>query len=269
MARMTVPPVDQSRGSRVHILAVACSIICVLVVSHGTAVAQDVLVVEGDRVGIGTETPGGDLHIFGAAAEDSFSAIGPDASSDAFNFGYSGVTFGQASGFFNVRPATGASAPNPALYFATGNVDRLIIDNEGFVGIHLDGTLGPGFDPGHPIHSQTSGARLTVGGVWATGSSRALKENVRPLELPDAISAVMELDPVRFNYRVDPEDPQVGFIAEDVPALVASPDRKTLAPLEIVGALTRVVQEQQKLIEELARQVEVLKRERRNGLDQQ
>jgi hypothetical protein len=42
----------------------------------------------------------------------------------------------------------------------------------------------------------------------------------------------------------------VGFIAEDVPELVAQNDRKSLSTLDIVGVLTKVVQEQQKSIKE-------------------
>jgi len=42
----------------------------------------------------------------------------------------------------------------------------------------------------------------------------------------------------------------VGFIAEDVPALVATKDRKRLSPMDIVAVITRVVQEQQKTNQE-------------------
>jgi len=57
----------------------------------------------------------------------------------------------------------------------------------------------------------------------------------------------------------------VGFIAEDVPDLVATKDRKALSPMDIVAVLTRVVQEQQKTVEaqqgsiaELAAKLEAL-----------
>jgi hypothetical protein len=72
------------------------------------------------------------------------------------------------------------------------------------------------------------------------------------------LAALEALEPIEFNYKIDRDDPQVGFIAEDVPQLVATPDRKTLAPSEIVGVLTRVVQEQQLMLEELSRKVSEL-----------
>ena len=37
----------------------------------------------------------------------------------------------------------------------------------------------------------------------------------------------------------------MGFIAEDVPDLVATKDRKGLSPMDIVAVLTKVLQEQQ------------------------
>ena len=49
----------------------------------------------------------------------------------------------------------------------------------------------------------------------------------------------------------------VGFIAEDVPELVATKDRKGLSPMDIVAVLTKVVQEQRStigtLVEKLSR----------------
>ena len=43
----------------------------------------------------------------------------------------------------------------------------------------------------------------------------------------------------------------VGFIAEDVPELVATADRKGMSPMDVVAVLTKVVQEQHKIITDL------------------
>ena len=56
--------------------------------------------------------------------------IGP-----AFNFGYAGFSFGRGSGFFNVRPDALATGINPALYFATQNLVRMVITKSGQIGI--------------------------------------------------------------------------------------------------------------------------------------
>ncbi len=47
---------------------------------------------------------------------------------------------------------------------------------------------------------------------------------------------------------MDKDDEYVGFIAEDVPDLVATKDRKGLAPMDLTAVLTKVVQEQQKML---------------------
>ena len=56
------------------------------------------------------------------------------------NFGYSGSSFGRGSGFFNVRPDAAATGINPALFFATSNVVRMVLTNAGRMGI---GTTAP------------------------------------------------------------------------------------------------------------------------------
>jgi hypothetical protein len=88
------------------------------------------------------------------------------------------------------------------------------------------------------------------GNSFLDASSRALKQNIRPLGPDAARDALAGLEPVTFAYTGASGDPRVGFVAEDVPDLVATPDRKTLSPLEIVAVLTRVVKEQQRAMQE-------------------
>ena len=51
-------------------------------------------------------------------------------------------------------------------------------------------------------------------------------------------AALAQLEPVQFNYRSDDSETYVGFIAEDVPELVANKDRSSLSPMDIVAVLT-------------------------------
>jgi hypothetical protein len=87
-------------------------------------------------------------------------------------------------------------------------------------------------------------------------------ENVRYLTVNDAFSVLEGLNPVRYSYKAAEGESHVGFIAEAVPDLVATKDRKSLSPMDIVAVLTKVVQEQQKTISELKAEVAELTQQR-------
>jgi hypothetical protein len=93
-----------------------------------------------------------------------------------------------------------------------------------------------------------SGARCTAGGVWTNASSIVLKENIASLSSERATAALQGLNPVTYNYKADKAEEYVGFIAEEVPELVAMNDRQALSPMDIVAVLTKVTQDQQKQI---------------------
>jgi hypothetical protein len=101
----------------------------------------------------------------------------------------------------------------------------------------------------------------TYDGTWNPSCSRELKENIKDLTLDEAIDAVENLAPVKYNYKKNKNEARVGFIAEDVPELVATNSRKTLSTLDIVAVLTKVVQEQQKTISDLKKEMSDLKKE--------
>jgi hypothetical protein len=133
-----------------------------------------------------------------------------------------------------------------------------------------NGYLGLGVDPSYPIHSST-GAYLSAAGTWVNASSREYKENIKELTAEEAVNALKGLNPVTYTAKADPEkDTYVGFIAEEVPEIVATKDRKGLSAMEIVAVLTKVVQEQQKTVEEqqkiiseLSERIQELERELR------
>lgn len=96
---------------------------------------------------------------------------------------------------------------------------------------------------------------VLISGNLELGSSRDIKANINTLGLTAAQAALKELDPVSFNYLESPDKTTIGFIAEDVPELVASPNRKSINPMNVVAVLTKVVQEQQRTINELSQKV--------------
>jgi len=149
-----------------------------------------------------------------------------------------------------------SSAGQTALYFNVAEVseaetkERMIIN-------HL-GQIGMGVWPNHPLH-MASGAIVTDGGVWTNASSRDMKENIAELTTEEAVEALTALTPVKYNYKKEQDEEYVGFIAEDVPALVATNNRKNLSPMDVVGVLTKVVQEQQLQMEAMKVELEKLK----------
>jgi hypothetical protein len=124
---------------------------------------------------------------------------------------------------------------------------RLYVNNDWVMRLNTDETLdmsdGGGYD-----------------GTWNEASSREIKENIRNLTAEEAIDALEGLAPVKFNYKKLKNEEKVGFIAEDVPELVATNGRKNLSTMDIVAVLTKVVQEQQKTISELKKKVAQLEK---------
>jgi hypothetical protein len=218
-------------------------------------------------VGIGTASPESKLHVFGDNTADTFVGIGPNpdgspGTESGVTFGYSGSSFGRGSGFINVRPDSGATAPNPSLRLAANNTVRVLIDNNGEIGL---GTIAStGANPDAPIHwsNGVNTARLSAVGVWESSSSRKAKEHIENLTSEAAFQVLKELQPVTYNYKVLPSYGKVGFIAEDVPDLVATPTRDSLSALDIVAVVTKVVQEQQKTIDQLNARIAEIEKEK-------
>jgi len=83
-------------------------------------------------------------------------------------------------------------------------------------------------------------------------SSQELKQDISPLSLDESQIILEDLEPVKFAFKNDPSKREnIGFIAEEVPDVIASKDHKQVRYMEIISALTKVVKEQQKEIENL------------------
>ncbi|MGE5340638.1 MAG: tail fiber domain-containing protein [Candidatus Omnitrophota bacterium] len=144
------------------------------------------------------------------------------------------------------------------LYIANASGAPLIYGEFDTDIVKINGYLGIGITPLNPLH-MASGAFCSAGGVWTNASSRSLKENIRDLSSMEALDTLKHLNPVKYNYKVDKTDKHVGFIAEDVPELVATADRKGLSAMDVTAVLTKVLQEQQKTISDLKEIISDLK----------
>jgi hypothetical protein len=223
-------------------------------------------------VGIGTSSQTSRFEVRNVADTATLFSI-----SDGGQMGVGTTTFGTYGAFTPTLYLEGSAtqhggisfnSPNPALTsslifakqqvpqwsFISGNdnsSDRLLLVNAANLevfSIEQDGKIGfgvPSVATANAIQ-HSNGARLTTGGTWADGSSRATKNDIEHITIDAAKSALAELTPVTFTYKVQPDETYAGFIAEDVPEMVAMNDRQSLAPMDIVAVLTKVLQQQQK-----------------------
>ena len=130
----------------------------------------------------------------------------------------------------------------------------VLVPNGGNLGI---GTTNPDF------LIDTGGAYCN-GNTWVNASSRKYKDNIKELTADEAMDTLKGLNPVKFNFKVSSDEKNVGFIAEDVPELVAMKDRKGMSSMDVVAVLTKVVQEQQKTISKLSKEMAELKKKLRS-----
>ena len=189
---------------------------------------------DGNQVGIGTATPKQRLEVNGSIQihEQNSSVAGLIITQDTGDTGY--IMHNRAN----------------RLTIGAGSQDRITIDRDGNVGFAVS-------RPEYPLE-MASGAHVTAGGVWTNSSSRDKKENIESLPAGAALSALMAMEPVMFNYKNERNEDYVGFIAEDVPDLVAVGDRDALSTMDIVAVLTRVVQEQQNKIKALEARLDAM-----------
>ncbi|HYG63313.1 MAG TPA: tail fiber domain-containing protein [Thermoanaerobaculia bacterium] len=231
---------------------------------------------DGD-VGIGTASPDEKLHIEENVNENTFLVVentfaGTEAGgfvrakSDTATLNFQAHSSARTiSRFGQVLGGWGELlfAAGNGLILGTNTATPLILGTNSANRIHIQsgGNVGIGTStPAHPLQ-MASGAHVTAGGVWTSVSTRDAKHDIEFLEAEEASKALTTLQPVRFKYNAEPGEEYVGFIAEDVPDLVAANDHKSLNPMDVVAVLTKVVQDQQKTIAELAARVAELEKQ--------
>lgn len=233
---------------------------------------QGTLFVEGSNVGIGIASPEATLHVSGGpllldnlqslrvkrTTGDQQELFSLDNNDDVvFNRG--SIVAGQASHLI-----FGVGAGHRFEVRSSGNVPLMrLIESSGRVAFG-------NFMPSHPLE-MASGAHVTAGGVWTNASSREFKTGIEPLQPEDALEALDQITPVEFRYLAEPEQGRIGFIAEDLPDLVAERDRRSASAMDLVALLTAVVKEQrttiarqEQLLGELAGRVSQLENESGN-----
>ena len=190
------------------------------------------------KIGMGTLTPAVQLDVKGDTSGAATARLQNSSST-----GYSAIEYldnaGNVDLFFGIDNAASTTRLNSI------NGNPIVIMTNSTERIRFPA-------PGGNVITAANGAFLSAGGTWTNSSSRELKRDIVELSDSDALKTLQGLTPVTYRYTAEPDEQYVGFIAEDVPDLVATNDRKHMNPMDVVAVLTKVVQDQQKTIEELS-----------------
>ncbi len=208
------------------------------------------------HVGIGTTDPTNSVHIKSHTASVRFeSTVNDDAYCQFIESTSSEEGFvGKSKGLIKLVHGSG---------FET-NTNGIIISSNGNVGIGA---------PSSTEKLEVNGNIMATGAI-TPGSSREIKKDIFDVSTNDAMNAVMGLKPVKFKYKADNTGEEyLGFIAEDVPELVAMNDRKHINTMDLTAVFAKVIQEQQKMLQaqqeamaEMKQEINMLKSGRNYGV---
>lgn len=238
--------------------ALATGIALALLVVSAPAWGAGTMFVKNDMVGIGIDPPTEKLHVFQSTGKtfilaqntnggtDGVAVLRAKADTSTLNF--------QAHGSGRTISRFGKTLGGWAEFLSVNSNGMIVGTNSGPLVLGTNSTNNLEINTNGSWTTST-GATLSAGGAWTNASSRALKQDVEDLSAEESLAAFTQLTPVKYHYKADPTDGQLGFIAEDVPDLVATSDRKGLSPMDIVALMTKVVQQQQSVINELSERV--------------
>jgi hypothetical protein len=200
------------------------------------------------NVGIGTDDPNYKLHVHNSKSPSVWIQLSNKR-----------IGSGPYDGFFLGVEDIGGT--DTAQLWSEPGMDIRVIPGGNYTSVIFKANGNVGIGTTNPAEKL-----YVVGNIYATGtimegSSRESKYNIRELTIEEAVATLNNLQPKKFYYKVDNEDEHLGFIAEDVPDLVATKDRKGIRPMDIIAVLTSVVKEQQKMISSLSQKVEELEKE--------
>ena len=108
--------------------------------------------------------------------------------------------------------------------------------------------------------SSSNSPYLSNAGAWTNASDRAYKENIEDIEY--GLSTVEALQPRKFDM-IDDGSHEIGFIAQEVEELIpevviGEEGTKGIGYGQLTAVLTKAIQEQQTIIDDLKSRIETL-----------
>ena len=128
-------------------------------------------------------------------------------------------------------------------------------------GMWLGTTSLPSFDIATDFLRTSTGAHLTIGGVWTNNSDRDSKENFQEIDAQDVLSRVATLPITRWNYKAEGcEVEHIGPMAQDFAAAfgVGSDDR-SIGTLDSSGVALAAIQALYEMAKEKDAEIAALK----------
>lgn len=198
-----------------------------------TADAQTgVLFVEGNRVGVGTETPGSTLHVQSTQGDAQLSVEEISSTAAARTLFSLHNNGGIRFGMFNDGAGT---------VWQFSALSNFNIDFNGHAGNELQ---------------VEQDGDLEIGGVLMQASSRELKTGFEALDPSETLARVVELPIQSWIYREDDDRSRhIGPVAEDFHRVFGIGSDKTLSPSDQVGVALLAIQGLQREVEERDRQI--------------
>jgi hypothetical protein len=170
----------------------------------------------------------------------------------------------------------GTPDPSDKLHISSsGTKDpfRVQMDGTTRFRVHDNGSVSIGSNTQGPVGGLYCDgiAEKPGGGLWSIASDRKLKENIESYEA--GLHEILKVNPISFSYKKGTAFESngkvfVGVIAQELqkvkPEMVDQSDAGHLRvdPNEFIYMLINATKEQQKLIEELQREIEILKKEK-------
>jgi hypothetical protein len=220
------------------------------------------------NIGIGTASPRTPLHVFGRMATgQDFSSAGaitfypPDGFAWfhidngpaggrpigrlRFSYGGNPGDFEVISMLQNGNVGIGTPAPATKLHVTGARIRLAKAGTSQRIDLRPDGSALDIESAGADLYINNNNLPVRIRNL-VQGSSREWKEDIADLPLEAARHVLQHLNPISFAFKEDASHQQhLGFVAEELPAMVATPDHKGFSPLAIIAVLTKVVKEQQ------------------------